>query len=109
MVEIMNNKNLSNSIDERRSDKRFFRILYTLYAISSISFAARVLLSTTVVGKDVIVGIAVAVVFIAIAGFFAYTAFIRKQGFEKSNLMIKFEYAAFALVVLQLILSFTDL
>ena len=103
------NKKNQNLIDERHSDKRFFRMLYTLYAISAISFAARVLLSTVAVDKDLIIGIAVAAVFVGIAGFFAYTAFIRKQGFEKSKLMIKLEYAAFALMILQLVLSFTDL
>ncbi|MDD2269617.1 MAG: hypothetical protein PHY15_08785 [Eubacteriales bacterium] len=96
-------------IQDKKSEKRFFRILYTLFSASSLCFAARILLTTAIVGKDAVIGIAITAVFVALFLFFAYTAFIRKDGFQRSAMMTKLEYAAFAIIILQMILTLTDL
>lgn len=89
-------------------NKRFFRMLYTIYAISSVCFSARIFLSVQDEPNNIVIGSIISIIFIALALYFAYTAFIRKEGFEKSSLMTKIEYAAFVIVILQLILTFTD-
>ena len=94
---------------DNKNEKRFFRLLYTLFSASSLCFAGRILLTTAVKGKDTVIGIAISVLFVALFIFFAYTAFFRKDGFQKSNLMTKLELAACGMILLQLILTLTDI
>ncbi|OGO91792.1 MAG: hypothetical protein A2Y17_13625 [Clostridiales bacterium GWF2_38_85] len=92
----MNNKNM---------DKRFFKILYTLYALSSIGFAIRIFTTSVLTEKEYYIGIPVCVMFIALAVFYIYIAFFKKEGFEKSNWFYRLEYAGFGIVLIQIALS----
>ena len=92
-------------MNNKLNDKRFFKMIYVLYALGSIGFAIRVFLTSVLEKKEYYMGIPICIVFFALAVFYIIFAFFNKKGFENSELFYRLEFAGFGILLIEIALS----